>query len=464
MRDNMTEIASIIKYEGDNQTFIWKHPQEDFFSGSQLIVHESQEAVFFMNGQALDSFGPGRYTLETQNMPVVSRFFNRVTGDVSPFHCELYFINKTEQMAVKWGTDSKMEYVEPTYGFPIQIGACGEMNLRLEDGRKLLMKVVGTENVLTQTQFVQKIRAFLMTKVKPYTVTLIRENRLNIFQTDEQLQAISETLQNILKDDFAEYGVSLEKFFVISISKPEGDKNYQRFKELHFRQYADIAEAELRQKVGIIEQQTAARRMVIEAEGIAQKRNIEGNTYKDERSFDVAEHAASNQGVGQFSNLGIGMGMISGIGGSIGSTVGGMMNHAMNPAEEERKCTKCGNRMNADAKFCPQCGEKTAPAAAEKNEKRPFGMKGEGQQNGVAAMPFPRGAKTSNRRGNSGTRTFHIRSAFLFFQRFGKMFTRESEHRSGYFSPSDGYIVSRRSNIASIAVCTSFKPPLAENL
>ena len=167
MRDNMTEIASIIKYEGDNQTFIWKHPQEDFFSGSQLIVHESQEAVFFMNGQALDSFGPGRYTLETQNMPVVSRFFNRVTGDVSPFHCELYFINKTEQMAVKWGTDSKMEYVEPTYGFPIQIGACGEMNLRLEDGRKLLMKVVGTENVLTQTQFVQKIRAFLMTKVKP---------------------------------------------------------------------------------------------------------------------------------------------------------------------------------------------------------------------------------------------------------------------------------------------------------
>ena len=100
----------------------------------------------------------------------------------------------------------------------------------------------------------------------------------------------------------------------------------------------------------------------------------------------------------------------------------------------------------------------------KKNEKRPFGMKGEGQQNGVAAMPFPRSAKTSNRRGNSGTRTFHIRSAFLFFQRFGKMFTRESEHRSGYFSPSDGYIVSRRSNMASIAVCTSFKPPLAENL
>ena len=65
----MSKIAEIIKYEGDNSTFIWKHPSEDFNSLTQLIVHESQEAVFFMNGQALDLFGPGRYTLETQNIP-----------------------------------------------------------------------------------------------------------------------------------------------------------------------------------------------------------------------------------------------------------------------------------------------------------------------------------------------------------------------------------------------------------
>ena len=58
----MPNIISVIKYEGDNQTFIWKHPYEDFSLGSQLIVHESQEAIFFMNGQALDLFGPGRYT------------------------------------------------------------------------------------------------------------------------------------------------------------------------------------------------------------------------------------------------------------------------------------------------------------------------------------------------------------------------------------------------------------------
>ena len=98
----MPKITDIIKYEGDNSTFIWKHPCEDFNSLTQLIVHETQEAIFFMNGQALDSFGPGRYTLETQNIPLIGKALNLATGGKSPFHCEVYFINKTEQMSIKW--------------------------------------------------------------------------------------------------------------------------------------------------------------------------------------------------------------------------------------------------------------------------------------------------------------------------------------------------------------------------
>ena len=103
----MAKITEIIKYEGDNSTFIWKHPSEDFNSLTQLIVHESQEAVFFMNGQALDLFGPGRYTLETQNIPILGKLLNLATGGVSPFHCEVYFINKAEQMSVKSGPPAR---------------------------------------------------------------------------------------------------------------------------------------------------------------------------------------------------------------------------------------------------------------------------------------------------------------------------------------------------------------------
>ena len=139
-------IANIIKYEGDNSTFIWKHPCEDFNSLTQLIVHESQEAIFFMNGQALDLFGAGRHTLETQNIPKIGKILNRVTGGDSPFHCEVYFINKTVQMAIKWGTDSKIRFIEPTMGIPLELGACGELNLQVADSRKLLLKLVGTMN------------------------------------------------------------------------------------------------------------------------------------------------------------------------------------------------------------------------------------------------------------------------------------------------------------------------------
>ena len=82
-------FANVIKYEGDNSTFIWKYPKEDFNTLSQLIVHESQEAIFFMNGQALDLFGPGRYTLETQNIPKIGKYLNRSVKGKTPFHAEL---------------------------------------------------------------------------------------------------------------------------------------------------------------------------------------------------------------------------------------------------------------------------------------------------------------------------------------------------------------------------------------
>ena len=121
-----------------------------------------------MNGQALDLFGPGRYTVETQNIPKIGKFLCRTTAEQSPFHCEVYFINKAEQMAMNWGTDSKVQYMEPTYGFPISIGASGEMSLRAADSRKLLLKLVGTERVLGRQELTGFFRAFLMTRVKTY--------------------------------------------------------------------------------------------------------------------------------------------------------------------------------------------------------------------------------------------------------------------------------------------------------
>ena len=328
----MSKIADVIKYEGDNSTFIWKHPCEDFNSLTQLIVHESQEAIFFMNGQALDLFGAGRYTLETQNIPKIGKLLNRATGDETPFHAEVYLINKTEQMSIKWGTDSKVQYVEPTYGFPLSIGASGEMSLRAEDSRKLLLKLVGTENFLGQQKLVSFFRSFLMTKVKMYIAQVMKANNINIFEIDENLMLFSNNIKDLLIPDFADYGISLEQFFVTTILKPDGEKQYEKFKELHFRQYADIAEAKLKQQTDIIYAQTEAQKVVIDSQAQATKRAQEGYTYQQERGFDVAEKVAQNEAVGEFTNMGVGFGTMAGVGGAVGGMVGGMMNEAMGAA------------------------------------------------------------------------------------------------------------------------------------
>ena len=330
----MAQIASVIKYEGDNSTFIWKHPCEDFNSMTQLIVHESQEAIFFMNGQALDLFGAGRYTLETQNTPKIGKFLKRTTDGETPFHCEVYFINKAEQMSIKWGTDSKVQYIEPAYGFPISIGASGEMSLRADDSRKLLLKLVGTENYLTQQKLVSFFRAFLMTRVKTYMAQYMKNNAVSIFEIDEHLVTFSEALHTMLIPDFAEYGISLERFFVTNVVKPDGDKQYEKFKELHFRQYADIAEAKLRQQTDLIYAQTEAQKVVIDSQAQATKRLQEGYTYQQERGFDVAEKVAENDAVGQFTNIGIGLGTMAGVGGVVGGALGNTMNDVMNVAAQ----------------------------------------------------------------------------------------------------------------------------------
>ena len=328
------QIAELIKYEGDNSTFIWKHPSEDFNSLTQLVVHESQEVIFFMNGQALDLFGPGRYTLETQNIPQIGKLLSRSTGDKTPFHCEVYFINKTVQMAIKWGTDSKVQYIEPTYGFPISIGASGDMALRAEDSRKLLLKLVGTENNLSQEKLVSFFRAFLMTRVKTYIAQVIKAKAINIFEIDENLTAFSEDIHRLLIPDFADYGISLDRFFVTTIVKPDGERQYEKFKELHFRQYADIAEAKIRQQTDIIYAQTEAQKVVIDSQAQATKRAQEGYTYAQERGFDVAEKVAQNEAVGQFTNMGVGLGTMAGVGGAVGGAVGSAVNDAMKATTE----------------------------------------------------------------------------------------------------------------------------------
>ena len=294
-------LSELIKYEGDNSTFIWKYPHEDFNNMTQLIVHESQEAIFFANGQAADTFGPGRYKLDAENIPILTKLINIVTG-VSVFHCEVYFINKTVQMAVKWGTDSKVRFVEPTLGVPVELGASGEMNLAVSDGRKMLISLVGTMKGIAWGAEGNGFTKSLQTSFRPLIVTAIKSNlsaaikqkNIDIVEIDEHLADLSESLREKIVPGFEEYGLTIPQFYVTNIVLPESDPNFKRLRDLHtisLQKKMAAAEAEVR----TAQAQSREAYMTVEAESEAKIKAaqrgaiLEGQTTETEIARREAE-------------------------------------------------------------------------------------------------------------------------------------------------------------------------------
>ena len=354
----MGQIAEIIKYEGDNSNFIWKHTSEDFNNLTQLIVHESQEAIFFLNGQALDLFGPGRYTLETQNIPKIGEFLNRATGGETPFHCEVYFINKTVQMALKWGTDSKVRYIDPESGLPLELGASGSMNLMVDDSRKLLVKLVGTmqgiawdADTLGFTKSLQScFRPLISMAVKSNLTAAIKARSFDIFEIDEHLSELSDVLHEKIRPGFEEYGLTIPQFYLTTVVLPEDDPNFRRLRDLHtisLQSRTIRAEAQIRaekakaeadvtaaQRQIELERQTtqtevtkrAAERRLIEAQaeamaakaaGIAEAEVMQAKGYNQKDVLQADVQKAFAQGLGQ-------MGANAGGGGSAMSDILGL--------------------------------------------------------------------------------------------------------------------------------------------
>ena len=233
-------LASIIKFEGDNEALIWKHPIEDFNYGSQLIVHESQEAIFFRDGQALDLFGAGRHTLETQQLPLLESLYKLPTDTEGTFHSEVYFINKTVQMSIKWGTPDKLRFIDPLTSTPLELGVSGELNLQVADSRRLLLKLVGTQSGIAwddREGFAKSVREsfrpLIVNTVKSTLPGIIRDSQIDLLEIDQHVDDISATLREKLLPGFAEYGLTIPQFYVTHIVLPEDDPNFKRIRELH---------------------------------------------------------------------------------------------------------------------------------------------------------------------------------------------------------------------------------------
>ncbi len=409
-------LISVIKYEGANDVFVWKHPSEDFNMGSQLIVHESQEALFFCDGRALDLFGSGRYTLETQNIPILSEVYKLPTGGDSIFHSEVFFINLTTQMGIKWGTDSKVRLFDPASGLHIEIGACGNFNMRVNNSRKLVIKLVGTTDSLGQGEMLGegisyktgKFKALVMNKVKSNLARVIKEESINILEIDAYLDTLSEKMRVIINETLDEYGLVMPEFYITSIMTPDDDPNFKRLKQQFADKTLKVREEEVRRAEAeaalgrkMVEAQTAAQLKAVaasgeaealkikaqaeaeaykmQAEAEAREMQMKGYTYQQETARQVGLEAMQN-GItgGGNGGSGGGLGDIAGLGVTLGA-MGGVINmtkDALNPIMDNTakvgagfgsivqgeipdgwECAACGTK-NIKSNFCPNCGAK----------------------------------------------------------------------------------------------------------
>lgn len=363
----MIKICDVIKYEGSNDTFVWKHPAEDFNFLTQLIVHESQEAIFFRNGEAYDVFGPGRHTLKAQNLPLLTKVIKKFTDDETPFHCEVYFINKTVQMGLFWGTDTRVRFIDPLTEVPLDIGASGEMNLQVFDSKKIVTKLVGTMNGAAWYQnrtksgaefgdsregftknLRESFRPLISNAVKTNLALAIKQGGIDILEIDQHLGELSEILRDKIAPGFEEYGLTIPQFYVNTVSLPEDNRDFKNIRELRtinlkkkmVEATAEIqatqaevdAEVEVANRKRELERQETAteiarrkaERELIEAQTKAQAARLQGladaevmaakgYSHKDEIDAEVQKAYAE------------GMGKMGSNGGGSGSSGGSMM-------------------------------------------------------------------------------------------------------------------------------------------
>lgn len=249
---------SVIKYEGNNDTLIWKHPIEDFASGSQLIVHESQAAVFFRDGIAMDTFPSGAYTLNTRSLPlIVNSVQPPADAEVDTiFHSEIYFVNLATHLGYKWGTPSRIRLIDPITSMHIDIGARGSMNIRVSDARKLLVKLVGTGSGLTredlqgenasgnaqQSALAAFFRDLIVARVRAHLSKSIKNEKIDLMEIDERLDDLSESLQSIINENLEEYGFALNNFLITNVDLPTDNEAYLKLKALHDERILKVSE------------------------------------------------------------------------------------------------------------------------------------------------------------------------------------------------------------------------------
>lgn len=386
-------FLNVIKNTGPGEYLFWKNPEEDFNFGSTLIVSENEQALFVRDGLVEQVFDGGRYTLEADNYPFLSRLRNVLSGGVSSFHCKVYYVRLADTKEITWGTPTPIQLRDPVLGIPVSIQARGSYRVRIADAKRFYLKMVGNnESVFTQNDVTSFCQSQFNGIIKSTIAKQLRHSQEEILGVSERQDEFAAQIEPSVGEFFEDYGFHLVNFCIESLDIPMDDP---------YRQKVEMAHAE---RLAMLQTGQAAN--LLEADRIDQIVGAQGRAFETlganwgrQQSADILNAVASNPNSGGLAAAGAGFGMGIAAGGAIGSMA---QNLFMDPnqagsnlfdaghkydrssssgrfmrkdaggkppvtrsddelAVEQKtgsRCPSCGASVPLNAKFCMECGEK----------------------------------------------------------------------------------------------------------
>lgn len=297
----------------------------DIAWGAQLIVRESQEAVFFRDGQALDRFSPGRHTLTTANIPLLRGLLKLPFGGQTPFKAEVYFVNRKAFTNLKWGTPQPVAFRDAEFGI-VRLRAHGIYSLRITDSGLFVNKYAGTQGVIRSNVLEDFLRGIIVSK----TFDFLGEQIKSLLDLPALYNEFAVALKAVVSETIKTYGVELVDFTIGAITAPpEVEKAMDE-----------------RAKMGALGDM---------------------DRYTRFKTAQAIGDAARQPGGGGMAGMGAGIGAGMAIGDSMAKSMGRSAETPAQASTPERVvvCPKCGRENKADDSFCGNCGTRLRPVCPE---------------------------------------------------------------------------------------------------
>ena len=318
------QLIDVIEWsDPSSKTMVHKYDMngKEIMMGAQLTVRESQVAIFVNEGQLADIFQPGRYELQTSNMPVLTALKSWKYGFNSPFKSDVYFVNTKQFLDMKWGTSNPVMMRDTEFGM-IRLRAFGIYSFKVNDPETFLKEVFGTSSLFTVEGVEGQIKRTLVSGLSD----AIAESKIPALDLAANYDELSNYALQAINPKLATLGLTLCSFVIENISLPEEvEKSMDK-----------------RTSMGVL-----------------------GNLdqYAKYQAAEAMREAANNNN-GGMAGMGVGMGAGAAMGQMFAQSFAPQTQPAAaQPTGSSVKCVNCGASIVAGAKFCPECGAKQSVSA-----------------------------------------------------------------------------------------------------